>query len=498
MNNVLAGLNAFKSTYGMTRGVLQDMDMREIAEAKESDNSQFTEDQGKQLEDAANGGAEVTFDEGKRAYVITPQDGSAPQTVEMAKNGVTFLGKDYDAQLSESQRDMARMQAMAGVYAKYGDPMKAMEMKAKAQQGDLTDLQIKSATRQNAREDKADADAAAIEEIDRDVADWSMKRLVNPDGTQREMTTEDQMAAGQYRVSKLVAAGRLKDANAMFKDNLALTLNKIQVETAERNQATGEVVAGIAAGNYQPAISFYDKFIPDGAKVVSMADTKDGKIRIERETLDGRRLPPDIKSREELAAGIQALTDPKALANFSMNEFTRALHLRQEGRAAAADARSAAAHAAGVPARENAMQAAKLQAVLAGTADPAERARITQQINDLTGAGGTDANAPSEVKLANAALKAGLHTDMKSALEWATKSKDLSPDKMRFEIYKTALTQSMGDATKAKEITDQAMSQFGGGGKPAGRQVGAEQVIQSGPNKGKTAVWDGQGWKLKG
>lgn len=29
------------------------------------------------------------------------------------------------------------------------------------------------------------------------------------------------------------------------------------------------------------------------------------------------------------------------------------------------------------------------------------------------------------------------------------------------------------------------------------RKVGTTQVVASGPNKGKTAVWDGQGWKLK-
>ena len=30
-----------------------------------------------------------------------------------------------------------------------------------------------------------------------------------------------------------------------------------------------------------------------------------------------------------------------------------------------------------------------------------------------------------------------------------------------------------------------------------GRKKGDTTIVQSGPNKGKTAVWDGTGWKLK-
>lgn len=54
----------------------------------------------------------------------------------------------------------------------------------------------------------------------------------------------------------------------------------------------------------------------------------------------------------------------------------------------------------------------------------------------------------------------------------------------------------MGNQTKKVERTQKRGA---GSQKPApgGRKVGETVTVQAGPNKGKTAVWDGQGWKLK-
>lgn len=69
-----------------------------------------------------------------------------------------------------------------------------------------------------------------------------------------------------------------------------------------------------------------------------------------------------------------------------------------------------------------------------------------------------DANAPSEVKLARAYVAAGLAPDMAAGLKMATMSKDYSPEKVRADIYGKALTASYGNAARAQEATDQAMS----------------------------------------
>lgn len=69
-----------------------------------------------------------------------------------------------------------------------------------------------------------------------------------------------------------------------------------------------------------------------------------------------------------------------------------------------------------------------------------------------------DANAPSEVKLARAYVTAGLAPDMAAGLKMATTSKDYSPEKVRADIYGKALTASYGNAARAQEATDQAMS----------------------------------------
>jgi len=65
----------------------------------------------------------------------------------------------------------------------------------------------------------------------------------------------------------------------------------------------------------------------------------------------------------------------------------------------------------------------------------------------------------------------------------------------RWEADKATVQARIRDYTTAE-------GERGRGNKPppagtTGRKVGEKQVVQSGPNKGKTAVWDGKGWKLQ-
>lgn len=69
-----------------------------------------------------------------------------------------------------------------------------------------------------------------------------------------------------------------------------------------------------------------------------------------------------------------------------------------------------------------------------------------------------DRNAPSEVKLAQAYMRAGLAPDLAAGLKLATQSKDYSPEKVRADIYGKALAASYGHSDIAQQATDQAMS----------------------------------------
>lgn len=476
--------DGFNQGYETVGKVLSDKEISDIAKADQVDNSSFTPEQGKQLEDAAAGGANITYDQDKRAYVINQPDGAA-QDVSMAKRGVSFLGKDYEKPLSDSEKDVARTQAMAGVYSKFGDPAKAMDMKAKAQSLELSGIQLDSAKRAG--------------EYDKGWGEmWKNTPLAKAAAEQRDPTMGEQMGTVASMMEYKAKHGKLNPEELMSYTEKLNGLKNENYTSAMRVLNAGGSPEAIAAEFNKTGKAQVDpsqmairpvtvKVNGKDVQTYELTYMQDGKAHVINgfRELDGLGKADNFFQRQ-----LQANADTRGDKQLSISGGQLALAQKAENRAQSV-------FDSGATGRKNTEEVAKLQAVLAGTKDTAKRAEITQQINDLSGAAG-DSNAPAEVKLANAALKAGLHTDMKSALEWATKSKDLSPDKMRFEIYKTALTQSMGDATKAKEITDKAMTQFGTSAKPAGREVGAEQVIQAGPNKGKTAVWDGQGWKLKG
>lgn len=135
----------------------------------------FTVEQGDQLNATAN----ATKEDGTPYYTVTPgADGKtysvqpnfqnetgatptdySPSTV--APRGASFLGKNYDAPLTESQTTGARQQAMAGILDQ-SDPEAAMKYRQMAQQGTATDLLIAQARKKGVRDDQADADNAAL------------------------------------------------------------------------------------------------------------------------------------------------------------------------------------------------------------------------------------------------------------------------------------------------------------------------------------------------
>lgn len=152
------GLNAFASTYKMTRGVMQDRDMSDAAGAKQTDEKFFTVEQGEQLDAVANAKDENgkafynvnATEDGK--YQVTPnkevfdaRGASADLTNSTANidpgQRFTFQGKTRDTAFTEAEQDTGRMNAMAGVYSKYGDPVKALDMRQKAGQIEMQGVQ---------------------------------------------------------------------------------------------------------------------------------------------------------------------------------------------------------------------------------------------------------------------------------------------------------------------------------------------------------------------
>jgi hypothetical protein len=475
-------IQSFNDGYDTINRVGKDFATSKVAKAQET--QVYTQDQAQELEALAsakdaNGNPYYKIDatpDGK--YNVTPnfknETGDEPTDyapTTMAAQGVNFLGKSYDKPLDENQKTGARQQAMAGVMEQFGDAEGAMRYRQSAKQGELTDMQIAQAKRQGVRDEKADAHTAALEQVDKDVSQWDLQRRTNPDGTMRDMTPDDQLMTNQYRVAKLVQAGKLTEANALAKDNMSMALTKIQAQSAERSEAIKKVAAAVAQGDFSLLDDFYNTYVPDGAHVTDVTqDPKSGKITIERESLDGRKLAPTVVgSTQEAIAGLQMFDNPNSLYNFSQSEFQRHLHEKADKRAekqlgmegarlklsqdAATDSKNdKTALRAGNVAYETARQANDPEGMKAATLDIIKAGG--------TGVGAGNANDPSEVKLARAMVSAGMAPDMRTGLEMAITKKGQSGDDLHNGFVQAGL-KNMGSAEDSVAKADDAMKAMG-------------------------------------
>lgn len=327
-----AGIDTYYRAQDREKQEAREKEMREAVESQPVQGEGFTAEQGQQLEAAAQSGQyDIGYDQEKKAYTVTPK-ADPSQTGLIAQQGVTdFLGERKAGTMAPAEIEAARSKAIVNVVKK---------------QNPTEGIRLEREVRQGAREAKADENAAMLETIDREVGEWSKQRLTNPDGTTRDMTVDDQLATGQYRVSRLIAAGRLNEANALAKDNMSFAKTKIDLQTAERNEAIGTTAAAVSAGNLDAVVGFYNRYVPDGAEVTGISqDPKTGAITVNRKGADGQPLAPQtIKSRDELLAGLTAFKDPMALYNFSLNQFHRDVQERADKRAGAAETRAQQVH----------------------------------------------------------------------------------------------------------------------------------------------------------
>nr|WP_316644179.1 hypothetical protein [uncultured Roseateles sp.] len=462
----------------------QNQELQAIADERPVTVDGYSPQDGQQLEAIANakdaqGNPLYTIgtDENGK-YTVAPTQGGAGGEAGVpvqlpTQQRTQFLGQTYDQAPDAAAMTNARTMAMAGVMKKFGNVSEGQRLEQQAQQGQREDKRFgweqSRAARDQRLADKEDEHRAALEAVDKDVADWSAGRLAKPDGTLRDMTIDDQLAASQYRVSKLVGAGKLSEANALAKDNMQIAGQKIQLQTAERNEALAKVSAAVASGDLTGLEKFYETYVPDGANITGVTqDPKTGKITIERETLDGRKLPSKVaKDANEILAGLKTFQDPMALYNFSQSEFARNLQVKadkradaQLGVAQAAGGRAQAEFDAGAPERNLKGTVATLQLGLANATNPAERQAIQDKLTAVQGGLGMGKDQPSEVKLAGALLKAGVASDMRGALEMAVTKRGKNPEDVHQEFV-TAGTKNLLKPAEAVKQADELMSAMG-------------------------------------
>lgn len=332
--------DGFNQGYETVGGLIRDFQSDKIARENPEDVTTYTPDQVKSMESIAN-----TVDEqGNKVYEFVPQEGTANyglrvrqpdgsyQPVEGAGMAPTartrFLGKDYDpAELTPQKIDRLRYGALADVEARF-DPAKSLRMRREVGQMEREDEQYARTKTISEREDAA---YARQEERRAGIQQFMNNRLTQPDGTMRAPTPEDFTAAQQFQTVQLFKSGDVEQAAALMEKTMAYMNNQIQYQSNERKAALGPASAAAANGDFGPLMQFYNKFVPDGAKVTDIKMGPKGEIVVYREGADGQPLATQtIKGgMEELLAGARELVDPGALAKYSMDSFTRQMAIRK-------------------------------------------------------------------------------------------------------------------------------------------------------------------------
>lgn len=472
-------LNAFGQGLDTVNKVGKDVEIAKLINSQEA--RVYNPDQIEQRDTIANAKDEagnplytVTTGEDGTTQVVSnvpDPEGNAPKPFQIAKQGTQYMGKTYDRALTDSDRASARNMAMSGIMAKYGDSEGAMRFQDSAVRMQREDKQMaqsdqrfewdkQRAGREQRTADQTEADQKTMRDVDEQTGQWFKSRLANPDGTSRPATVDDHLAASQFRAMALTTAGKMDAAGKVMSEHNAQSLVKIQLETAQRDQGLAKAASALAAGDLGAVKDFYNQFIPDGAKVVSITKDPKGQIVIARESLTGEAMPPTVlKDTGQLGAALASFKDPLALYQWSQNEFRNNLALKADKRADAADGRASAAVARELSDRDAIKSASVgLYQEQNPGATPAQLAAVKAGV--LSVVPKLDNNAPAEVKLAKAMVDAGMAPDMRAGLEMAISKKGQSPAEIHNEFVSAGI-KNMAPAADAVAKADEAMSAMG-------------------------------------
>lgn len=439
--------------------------------------------------------AQMTYDSDTGQYVpslAAIQSGVSAGLTEQrpqfdAKKTVNFLGKTYDTAPTEGEMDRARMTAMAGVYNANGDPVRALELRSQARQGEMQDLQLKTAKR-------ADAKQTSLDEIDKKAGEYMKSRVkMDENGSPVPFNADDFINGSKHRAFLLAEGGHYDEAGNEMRKGFEHQQMKLQAETADRTKAARDAGARILKGDYVGALNVYNQFLPDGANASGATKGKDGSITIERvSTVDGKKLEPiKFKNEQQFAATIEALADPHAASLYLANSWKQDMETRRLG---------IDQQRVGLEGQRVNLEGRRVDlAEKVDTRTVKKEEDATQALADMDAAERTgDTKAYNDAR--RRAIKAGVKLD-----KVETPKADVKVGTMG-DITVTqptggggAVVTNYGPDMKSKgSVTVNPPSASAGA--PAGptqRAVGTKMTIQSGPHAGKTAVWDGKGWALE-
>jgi len=278
-----------------------------------------------------------------------------------------------------------RSEGLANIYRREGNIEEADKLEARAldqrrgeqqyqlglKQGQLADYQIADA------KTKADR-VAGVTEAEKAASDYINKQAEKRGGF-NNLTDEDFNVATQNQINALRAKGYQTEANAIIKDRAQAITAKIAGENAQYTQELGEV---LTSKNREGFGRLYDKYVKDGAGVVSVTKGPNDSIIVNRVLDNGDPTEPvTFKNFDELAASANSLTDPKYMAEFSQRQFDNNLKS-----AAAETQKQQFAQQMGVRTEELAIAGARLGVEISRleiAARDAQRKTLPGQIKEL-------------------------------------------------------------------------------------------------------------------
>jgi hypothetical protein len=496
---------SFAQGYGLGQRMAEDYgrakkkrEIEKIANAKPEEMQGFTTDDADQLRSAAESGQYdigIKTDErgGFKGYTVTPKS-DPNQTGTIAVQGVTdFMGMRTPGRMTEDQIDRARQLAMAGVLTKY-DPQEGMRMRREIKGQEREDLrfgreqqnwQIQDEERQREVEYRTGREQllqnspvgraqAATTKYEQDMAAYNaavaagkspqemglppQRPNVERPGPMQTLAGYADLIAHDFKYGKLNTDGLIKFQEKM--QNLEQENYTRALLIAQNGGSPDQIAKAFNASGAQidpKNISVTRAPQPNGPELVTLGykdangRTVSLNVMAELEAYDKAKSVYDrFYQGEQNRRGNEQLqlsqnADRRAGAQFAQGQADR------ERTQADATARADAAVALF---RENNPNAspAQLEAVRRGVIDAVPRA---------------DGNAPSEVRLAQALVNAGVEPDMAAALRRALSSKEKTPAEIRADIYGKALTTNMGNAGAAQKATEAAMAYlFPGGAAP--------------------------------
>lgn len=488
---VLDAIRAFNFAYDTASKVGQDMELNKIANEQPVTGEGFTAEQGDQLRAAAESGQyDIAYDEGKKGYTVTPKAGG--ETGVIAQQGITdFMGQRTAGTMTPSQVNNAKTMAMAGVLKKF-DPVRGMQMEQQAISGQRDEARFSQEQQRFGREQKnwerQDEDVAkqkeyeegrkglfsnsrfgqnqqsynqAMGEYQKRLSDYEAARASGKTGpelglapvapSRPEYSVGDALADRASLIDHDARFGKL-DSKAFgeFTD----LLNKVQSEGYEKTlrlaQSGGSIQEVAKSFNATGKVQF------DPANVVSdkMVKNKDGVETRVIQFKDAQGNTRTINTVAEL--------DSLGKAGEVFNRFYQS-ETNRRGNEQLQLSKNADARAATSATTERDDKTAKATAAVElfkqrnPNATTAELEAVRRGVIDVSP---DSKNAPSEVKLAQAMVNAGLAPDMRSGLEMALTKKTQDPGELHKDFVAAGI-KNMAKPEDAVASADKVMETMG-------------------------------------